>query len=106
MITRYPVHPEATAELRAEAIYLNRQATGLGYELLQSARRARKEVEDDPKAWPPVDGWNEEPEIRSRRVGRFRLRLVYYIGTDERVYIIAYAHESREPGYWHHRING
>jgi len=53
-----------------------------------------------------MDGWNEESEIRSRRIGHFRLHLVYYIETDGCVHIITYAHEAREPGYWRHRING
>jgi hypothetical protein len=48
--------------------------------------------------------WDDDPPLCNRAVRPFRHRIIYYVAADT-VRIIAYAHESREPGYWAHRVD-
>lgn len=41
--------------------------------------------------------------IRRRKVGVFPYRVVYFVRDDE-LLIVAFAHQSRRPGYWKQRI--
>jgi hypothetical protein len=42
--------------------------------------------------------------IRTWHLGKFPYRLVYAVRGGE-ILVLAYAHESRRPGYWAHRLN-
>lgn len=95
------VHPEAVQELLGAIRYYEERAAA-GEDFANAARRARKDVAESPEAWPPVPYWNDMPLIRSRGVGHFPYRVVYYVRGDE-VALIAYAHEKRRPGYWRER---
>lgn len=41
--------------------------------------------------------------IRRRKVDVFPYRVVYFVRDDE-LLIVAFAHQSRRPGYWKQRI--
>ena len=97
------VHPEAAEEL-LDAIRYYEERAGAGADFAGAARRAAQDVMDAPEAWPPVPHWAGEPLIRSRRVGQFPYRAVYYVRADE-IALIAYAHEKRRPGYWRDRTD-
>jgi Txe/YoeB family toxin of Txe-Axe toxin-antitoxin module len=96
-------HPEARAEYLEAVAYYDDLRSGLGEELIDRFENAIQEILGDPNSWPLVPEWDEEPVLRSRRIETFRYRIVYYV-RDEQVRIIAYAHMSREPGYWTHRV--
>lgn len=97
------VHPEAAGEL-LDAIRYYEERAGAGVDFATAARAARRDVQRSPEAWPPVPYWTGSPEIRSRSVGQFPYRAVYYLRGRE-VVLIAYAHEKRRPGYWRHRTS-
>lgn len=103
MTRGYIEHPEATEEQLDAVRYYHGERAGLGDDLVERFRVAVRDIVDSPDAWPPVPGWDEDPLIRSRRVGVFPYRVVYYLRGDE-VVILAYAHDRRRPGYWRHRI--
>lgn len=98
-------HDEARTELLEAATYLDDRHAGLGDELIDRVERTIEDILAMPQAWPPVPYWDEEPRLRSRVVRPFRYHVVYYVAADG-VHVIAYAHESQEPGYWRHRVSG
>lgn len=57
-----------------------------------------------PEAWGVWLGWEREPVVRSRRVGGFPYRVVYFV-TGEKLAIVAMAHAKRRPGYWRDRMS-
>lgn len=97
-------HPQARTELIDTALYLDTQHPGLGDDLLTSVERAAEAVLDSPASWPPLPYWDGATQLRSKAISPFRLQLIYFMrGSSVRV--VAYAHESREPGYWAHRLS-
>lgn len=98
-------HPEARAEYLDAVAYYDKLRVGLGDELIDRLEEAIRDILGDPASWPQVPEWNEEPVLHSRRVKTFPYRIVYYV-RGEQVRIVAYAHTSREPGYWRHRVEG
>lgn len=98
-------HPEARNEYLDAIAYYDQQRIGLGGELLDRFEHAVQEILENPESWPKLPDWDSEPVLRSHRVQTFRYRIVYYVRGD-RVRIVAYAHTSREPGYWTPRIEG
>ena len=95
-------HPEARAEYLDAVSYYEGLRQGLGAELIDRFEEAVEDIRNDPQTWPVYPNWHGEPVLRSRSVKTFRYRIVYYI-RDETVRLIAYAHTSRKPGYWHAR---
>jgi len=96
-------HPEARAEFLDAVAYLADRHLGLVDELIDRVESAIEDVVEMPASWPPVPYWDEEPRLRSRAVKPFRYHIVYYVVADA-VRVIAYAHESQEPGYWQRRL--
>jgi len=94
-------NPAARDELWEAADWYENPATG--QRLLDAAKATRKLIKKWPEASPVVDGWEGEPVLRWKVVAGFPYRVVYYV-KDGRVFIVAYAHTSREPGYWLSRI--
>jgi toxin ParE1/3/4 len=92
-------HPEARAEYLDAVSYYEGLRAGLGAELIDRFEEAIADIRNDPQSWPVYPDWHGEPVLRSRSVKTFRYRIVYYV-RDETVRVIAYAHTSREPGYW------
>lgn len=103
MTLGYSEHPEATEE-RLDAIrYYHGERAGLGDDLADRVRAAIQDIRDSPDSWPRIPDWDEDPLLRSRKVGVYPYRVVYYARREE-VIVVAYAHEKRRPGYWKHRV--
>ena len=98
---RIVVHPEASAELEAAAVWYEENA-GLGGGLLAEAERAIALIEEAPETWPV---WAKAPRPGVRRFffGRFHYAAVYVLREDH-VLIAAFAHLRRHPAYWVHRL--
>ena len=94
-------HPEARDELLTES---DRLPVDIATQFIDHAETAVRDIVDSPSSWPMVHYWDQSPLLRWRAIRPFRIRVVYYVVDDE-VRIIAYAHESREPGYWRNRIS-
>lgn len=92
-------------EYLAAVAYYDRQRPGLGDEVIDRFEDAIAGIVVDPATWPRLPDWHDEPVLHSRRVQALPYRIVYYI-VGEEVRVIAYAHTSREPGYWRHRVDG
>lgn len=103
MARRILDHPEALEDYAAQADFLESRSEGLGDRFIDSAEAAIRDVLDDPVGWTKVPYWHGEPTLYWRSIDPFHMHLVYYLD-GEAVCVIAYAHESREPGYWRDRL--
>jgi toxin ParE1/3/4 len=91
-------HHEAIAELDNAIGYYEKRLPGLGVDLRKEVEAAVRKIQGAPTRWAPY----------SRRTRRFLIRrfpyLVVFRELTDRILIIAVAHGSRRPGYWHDRI--
>ncbi len=96
-------HPEARVELRAAAFWYDDEQPGLGDDYLDAVDATVQSILDWPHAASVLPGWEGTPSIRSRKVGVFPYRVLYY-HSGPGVVILAYAHQRRRPDYWRHRL--
>lgn len=90
--------PEARLEFEDAERYYDKQVEGLG-------RRFRSEVKaalSRMRAWP-LSCPEERGEIRRLLLSRFPYKLLYSLESDH-IYVIAVAHQHRQPDYWVERI--
>lgn len=91
---------EAEVELTAAAEWYERERTGLGDDLLAEADGVLSAVAERPTTWPFVSG---SKVVRRYLFSRFPY-IVYYVVRGEAVFVIAFGHTSRHPGYWRGRL--
>ncbi|UNX54973.1 type II toxin-antitoxin system RelE/ParE family toxin [Georgenia sp. TF02-10] len=96
-------HPEARREAYEAAVWYADQEPRLAERFAHEAQDALDFVCEWPGGAPPYRDLERTPSIRSKRVNGFPYRIVYLVQNDE-VVVIAYAHESRRPGYWRSRL--
>jgi plasmid stabilization system protein ParE len=91
---------EAEEELNYSAFYYNKQAPGLGFDFLKEIKQSLQEIKRAPERWS-----EHENQIRKFNTKRFPFSLYYiYEKVEDKVIIIAVAHQKRKPGYWKTRI--
>jgi toxin ParE1/3/4 len=91
--------PEAREEFDEAERYYNRQVEGLGQRFRAEVRLALPRI----RAWP-LSCPRERGDIRRLILSRFPYKLLYSVEADH-IYIIAVAHQHREPQYWTDRID-
>jgi len=97
-------HPEARAELLdAHERYMSIDGRDLDLEFVAEAEAAAALILEWPDAPPPYRGWWGHPTVRTWHLSKFPYKLIYAV-RDGEVFVLAYAHESRRPGYWAHRL--
>ena len=97
------IEPEASAELEAAALWYDNQRPGLGTEFLEAVDAALDRVARWPRAGSPVPGVPADVPARKAPLPRFPYHVVY-LDTAHAIRILAFAHDRREPGYWHSRV--
>lgn len=98
-------HPEASAAyLDAVIKYADVEDGSLGDEFADAADAASALISQWPDSPPPYLGRRRDPMIRSWNLGKFPYRLIYAVRAGE-IFVLAYAHEAREPGYWSDRLD-
>ena len=90
--------PEAKLELEEAERYYNRQEPGLGERLRKEMRSALPRI----RAWP-LSCPTEHGDIRRLTLSRFPYKLLYSVEADH-LYVIAIAHQHREPDFWIDRL--
>ncbi len=91
------LQPEAEADLDEAFEYLERQRTGLGFDLLAAIADVITVLEETPFVFQKIQG-----EKRRMVIQRFQYNLIYkVIGSN--VYILAILHGSRNPKRWEDR---
>ena len=104
MTLEWNEHPEARTEyLDALAKYATIGDGRLGEEFADAADAASDLIRQWTNAPPPYLGRRRTPMIRSWQLGKFPYQLVYAVLEGE-VYVLAYAHQARRPGYWSLRL--
>jgi len=90
---------EAEQELWQAILYYEDKAPGLGLDLQLEAEAATHLIQRFPEMWPL-----REDGTRRHLMTRFPY-LVVYLYEDEQVWVVAFAHCKRKPGYWLSRID-
>lgn len=98
-------HPEALAELRAAIVYVDDERPGHGRVLYEQTKQRVAQARRFPHSGPAVPGMEEHHDVRRFGVPRFHYQIVTALIARERM-VVAFAHESREPGYWKPRVGG
>ena len=84
----------AVQELDDATNYYELQLQGLGEQFRDEVELAARQISQHPEAWTI-----ERNEIRRYLVHRFPYKVIYSIETDH-IFVIAIAHQHREPFYW------
>src|SRR5678815_5264542 len=94
----YSFHPEAERDLRdAAEFYQQRAGRSLSQSFLAEFEKAVNNLVRYPELGMPWRGNN-----RRYVMGRFPYSLVYRSSAED-IRILAVAHHSRQPNYWHER---
>ena len=104
MIHRFRPEPEASLELEDAAVWYNTQRSGLGLELVEAVDLALEQVARWPQIGRRVVGVPRDVPARQFPVNRFPYHVIYLEWQDV-IRLLAFAHDSRKPGYWFSRIN-
>lgn len=88
----------AAQELREVVSFLGRQAPGRDDRFLIEVGDAVVRLSENPYLGPLI-----APEVRRLGLRRFPYNLVYEVHASD-IYILAVAHQRRDPGYWHDRL--
>jgi plasmid stabilization system protein ParE len=91
-------HPEAEEEFLEAVSYYEAQVPGLGERLSAEVRTATAVLLQYPEIGSSID-----EELRKALLDRFPYYLIY-TASSEAIYVVAFAHERRRPGYWQARV--
>ena len=90
----------ATAELEQAVAWYEQRESGLGERLYVAFQEARLFIRRQPRAGTPF-----AHGTRKWRVPGFPYKVIY-CDLPAEILIVAIAHDSRRPGYWHQRLRG
>jgi hypothetical protein len=92
------IHAEAEVELSESIAFYERRRTGLGVEFERAIRAIVVGIPSNPQRYPlQNDG--------TRRVAMKRFPFgIHYVELPNTIWILAFAHTSRKPGYWRSRF--
>ncbi len=98
-------HDEALREYRHAAQWYEDRREGWGDVFMDAVDTAIDSILEPSIGWGFYQHQRSNPQIYSRRVSGFPYSIVY-LELENKIYIVAYAHEKRHPDYWSHRTNG
>ncbi len=102
MTREVTLDPDAAVELEAAAIWYNDKRPGLGLQFLAAVDRAIQHAVRWPHTGTLVDDLPPDLTVRRLPVSRFPYHVAYMVDED-RLHILAVAHDRRRPGYWRQR---
>ncbi len=91
-------HPDADQEFTEHALFYEHREPGLGVRFIDEIEAGIALL-----MLQPWIGQQFEDEFRHFVLDEFPFSLLYRI-EPEKIWIVAVAHQSRRPGYWHERI--
>ena len=103
MTRAFRPEPEASAELEDAAVWYDSQRPGLGLEFVQAVDAALERIAQWPQIGRLVSGVPNDVPARRFPVKRFPYH-VAYLEWEGMIRLLAFAHDSREPGYWFSRV--
>lgn len=92
------IDSEAENELSESVIFYERSKPGLGLDFERAAHEAVLTIQADPTRHPL-----EKDGTRRLVMERFPF-IVRYVDLPGTIWILAFAHTSRNPGYWRRRL--
>lgn len=95
--------PIANEEMANAARHLERERPGYGLDFFDACDRAVDDMAQTPRQYPHAEDAPPGREVRYVYLSRYHYRVLYLVLPNELV-IVAFAHTSREPGYWHDRL--
>ena len=96
-------HADALDEYRAAAQWYEARRPGLGDVFMDAVDAAIDSILDPSITWGIYHEREQVPQIYSRSITGFPFDILY-LRIDDEVYVVAYAHERRRPGYWLQRL--
>ena len=93
----------ARGEIDRELDWYDRRGSGLKERLISEIEAAIEVIVTRPASCPIVRRMRAGPVIRKAALGRFPFALIFAID-GQRAVVIAFAHHSRKPLYWKHRL--
>ena len=92
------VEEAAELELIGSVAFYDERKTGLGLDFAAAARQALNTIAAAPARWP----------IGKHGTRRYIMRrfpfVIHYIDMPDKLWIVAFAHAKRRPGYWTERL--
>ena len=92
------IDSEAENELSDSVAFYERRQPGLGLEFEAAARAAVQMIQADPERHPV-----QKNGARRLVMERFPF-VIHYVELPSAIWILAFAHTSRRPGYWRRRL--
>jgi toxin ParE1/3/4 len=96
---KHKFHPDALEEYREAALWYSSRERTLALEFTKSVEETIQRIVEAPERWRVI---NEDVRRCLTRI--FPFAILYTI-EDDFVLIVAVMHWSREPGYWHDRLD-
>ncbi|MFC3851718.1 type II toxin-antitoxin system RelE/ParE family toxin [Salinispirillum marinum] len=101
MIVR--ISKDAAEELAEAAVWYENESTGLGERLIDAFEHATELLKEPNPPLTLLQGKASRLGAKSLILHRFPFSLVT-IQKELTITVVAFAHHSRKPGYWHKRI--
>lgn len=95
---RVRFHPEARADLREGKAFYKKRSPLAAVAFAQQIDTALTRIAEAPQRYPEGEHGTREHVLPSR----FPYTIVYRVQQSV-IVVVAVAHQSREPGFWHHR---
>ncbi len=95
------LEPDANAELNAAAVAYAREDEGRALRFLRAVSARLATLERTPYLGAPRPGLEG---VRRVAVARFPYWVIYVVGENDMVNVLAVAHMKRRPGYWRTRL--
>jgi toxin ParE1/3/4 len=92
------IDAEAENELSDSVAFYESRELGLGLEFESAAREAVQAIQAEPNRFPLQTGGT-----RRFVMERFPF-IIHYADLPSTIWILAFAHTSRKPGYWRRRL--
>ena len=92
------LHAEAEGELAASSDFYESRRQGLGIEFEEAAKNALRLISLRPEQFPKAKYGSQRFAMR-----RFPF-VIHFVELPDRIWVIAFAHASRKPGYWRSRL--
>lgn len=96
-------HADALDEYRAAATWYETKRPGWGDVFMGAVDAAIQSLLDPAFNWGFYQDRRREPQVYSRSIAGFPFKVIYLV-VDGQVFVLAYAHERRRPGYWQDRL--
>ena len=97
-------HPESSRETHEAIAENERIIPVLAAEYTEAVLKGEDEIQLQPLRYAIAEDSPSGFDVRERVLARFPFR-VLYLSDSAGILVLAVAHHSRQPGYWHDRLS-